>query len=121
LTLSDEGITGTSAAKRLEFLRMIHQCRQKKIDLILVKSISRFARNAVDCINYMRALRALGIAIIFEEQNINTLETDSEMLITVLGAMAQEESGNLSKRVKWGKKSTRKKGVSPSRSTGMTA
>jgi len=99
---ADEGITGTSAAKRPEFLRMIRQCRQKKIDLILVKSISRFARNTVDCLKYMRALRELGIAIIFEEQNINTLETDSEMLITMLGAFAQAESESISGNVKWG-------------------
>lgn len=81
---------------------MIRQCRQKKIDLILVKSISRFARNTVDCLKYMRALRELGIAIIFEEQNINTLETDSEMLITMLGAFAQAESESISGNVKWG-------------------
>ena len=99
---ADEGITGTSAEKRPEFLRMIRQCRQKKIDLILVKSISRFARNTVDCLKYMRALRELGIAIIFEEQNINTLETDSEMLITMLGAFAQAESESISGNVKWG-------------------
>ena len=89
---ADEGITGTSAAKRPQFLRMIRQCRQKKIDLVLVKSISRFARNTVDCLNYVRALRELGIAIIFEEQNINTLETDGELLLTLLGAVAQGES-----------------------------
>ena len=82
---ADEGITGTSAAKRPEFLRMIRKCRQKRIDLILVKSISRFARNTVDCLNSMRALKELGIAIIFEEQNINTLETDGELLLAVGG------------------------------------
>ena len=99
---ADEGITGTSATKRPEFLRMIRKCRQKKIDLVLVKSISRFARNTVDCLNYMRALRELGIAIIFEEQNINTLENDSELLITMLGAVAQGESESISENVKWG-------------------
>ena len=102
LTGADEGITGTSAAKRPEFLRMIHKCRQKKIDLILVKSISHFARNTVDCLNYMRALKELGIAIIFEEQNINTLEADGELLITLLGAVAQGESESTSENVKWG-------------------
>jgi len=99
---ADEGITGTSARKRPEFLRMIRKCRQKKIDLVLVKSISRFARNTVDCLNYVRVLRSLGIAIIFEEQNINTLETDSEMLITMMGAFAQAESESLSGNVQWG-------------------
>ena len=65
---ADEGITGTSARKRPEFLRMIRQCRQKKIDVILTKSISRFARNTVDCLNYIRALKELGIAVIFEKE-----------------------------------------------------
>ncbi|MDE6840557.1 MAG: recombinase family protein [Oscillospiraceae bacterium] len=99
---ADEGITGTSAAKRPEFLRMIRQCRQRKIDLVLVKSISRFARNTVDCLNYVRALRELGIAILFEEQNINTLESAGELLITLLGAVAQGESESISENVRWG-------------------
>ena len=81
---ADEGITGTSAQKRPEFLKMIRQCRQKKIDVILTKSISRFARNTVDCLKYVRALKELGIAIIFEKEGINTLETDSEILLTRL-------------------------------------
>ena len=99
---ADEGITGTSVRKRPEFLRMIRQCKQKKIDLILTKSISRFARNTVDCLGYIRALRELGIAVIFEKENINTLETDSEMLITLLGAFAQAESESISANVRWG-------------------
>lgn len=74
---ADEGITGTSACKRPEFLRMIRQCRQKKIDIILTKSISRFARNTVDCLNYIRVLRELGIAVIFEKENINSVLMDS--------------------------------------------
>lgn len=99
---ADEGITGTSARKRPEFLKMIRLCKQKKIDVILTKSISRFARNTVDCLNYIRALRALGIAIIFEKENINTLESDSEMMITLLGAFAQAESESISQNVRWG-------------------
>ncbi len=99
---ADEGITGTSAAKRPEFLRMIRQCRQKKIDLVLVKAISRFARNTVDCLTYVRALRELGIAVVFEKENINTLDIDSEMLLTLLGAFAQAESESISGNVKWG-------------------
>lgn len=67
---ADEGISGTSASKRPAFLRMIRQCRQGKIDLVLVKSISRFARNTVDCLNYIRTLRAMGIAVVFEKENI---------------------------------------------------
>ena len=96
---ADEGITGTSAAKRPEFLTMIRKCKQGKIDLVLVKSISRFARNTVDCLNYIRALRTLGIAVIFEKENINTLEIDSEMLITmmeVMTALAQQEAESIS-------------------------
>ena len=77
---ADEGITGTSARKRPEFLRMIRQCKQGKIDIVLTKSISRFARNTVDCLNYVRALKELGIAVIFEKENMNTLEIDSEIM-----------------------------------------
>lgn len=107
---ADEGITGTSATKRPEFLRMIRKCKQKKIDLILVKSISRFARNTVDCLNYIRSLRALGIAVIFEKENINTLESESEMLITMMGAFAQAESESLSQNVRWGKRQAMREG-----------
>ena len=107
---ADEGIIGTSAKKRPEFLRMIRQCRQKKIDLILVKSISRFARNTVDCLKYMRALKELGIAIIFEEQNLNTLDNESEMLFTVMSAFAQAESESISENVKWGKRQAMREG-----------
>lgn len=107
---ADEGITGTSARKRPEFLRMIRQCKQKKIDIVLTKSISRFARNTVDCLKYVRALRELGIAVIFEKENINTLETDSEMLITLLGAFAQAESESISANVRWGKRQAMREG-----------
>jgi DNA invertase Pin-like site-specific DNA recombinase len=69
---ADRGITGTSARKRPEFLKMIRLCRQKKIDVVLTKSISRFARNTVDCLNYIRVLRELGIAVIFEKEYIST-------------------------------------------------
>ena len=107
---ADEGITGTSARKRPEFLKMVHLCKQKKIDIVLTKSISRFARNTVDCLNYIRALKALGIAVIFEKENINTLETDSEILITMLGAFAQAESESISQNVRWGKRQAMREG-----------
>ena len=103
---ADEGITGTSARKRPEFLRMIRQCKQGKIDIVLTKSISRFARNTVDCLNYVRALKELGIAVIFEKENMNTLEIDSEILITMLGAFAQSESESISANVRWGIRQT---------------
>lgn len=107
---ADEGITGTSARKRPEFLRMIRLCKQKKVDIILTKSISRFARNTVDCLNYIRFLRELGIAVIFEKENINTLEADSELLITLLGAFAQAESESISANVRWGKRQAMREG-----------
>lgn len=99
---ADQGKTGTCARKRPEFLRMIRPCRKKKIDIVLTKSISRFARNTVDCLHYIRALRELGIAVIFEKEGINTLESDSEMLITILGAFAQTESESISGNIVWG-------------------
>lgn len=107
---ADEGITGTSARKRPEFLKMIRQCRQKKIDIVLTKSISRFARNTVDCLHYIRLLKELGIAVIFEKENINTLESDSEILITLLGAFAQSESESISANVRWGKRQAMREG-----------
>lgn len=107
---ADEGITGTSARKRPEFLRMIKLCRKQKIDVILTKSISRFARNTVDCLNYIRILKELGIAVIFEKENINTLETDSEILITMMGAFAQAESESISANVRWGKRQAMREG-----------
>ncbi len=107
---ADEGITGTSAKKRPEFLRMIRLCKQGTIDLILTKSISRFARNTVDCLKYIRLLREHGIAVIFEKENINTLETDSEILITMLGAFAQAESESISANVRWGKRQAMREG-----------
>ena len=100
---ADEGITGTSACKRKDFLRMIRQCRKGKIDMILAKSVSRFARNTVDTLSYTRELRSMGIPVIFEEQNINSIYPESEFLITIHGAFAQSESEGISSRVKWGK------------------
>ena len=99
---ADEGITGTSTSKRKNFLRMIRQCRQGKIDLILTKSISRFARNTVDTLNYTRELRSLGIPVIFEEHGLNSIYPESEFLITIFGAPAQAESESTSSRVRWG-------------------
>lgn len=85
---ADEGITGTSVKKRTNFLRMIRLCRKGKIDIILTKSISRFARNTVDCLNYIRELKELGIAVIFENENINTMKADTEIIITMLAGFA---------------------------------
>ena len=107
---ADEGVTGTSTCKRMEFLRMIRQCRQGKIDMILAKSVSRFARNTVDTLNFTRELRGLGIPVIFEEQNINSIYPESEFLITLHGAFAQAESESTSSRVSWGKRQAMRSG-----------
>lgn len=98
---ADEGITGTSAKKRGDFQRMLEDCRKGKIDKILVKSISRFARNTKDCLEAVRELRTLGISIFFEEHNIDTRMVSSEMLTSVIAACAQAESESISQNMKW--------------------
>ena len=110
---ADEGITGTQAKKRPEFLKMIRLCQQGKIDMILTKSLSRFARNTVDSLKYIRDLKALGIAIVFEKENINTLETDTEMMLTIMSCFAQAESESISKNVSWGIRQSFKNGNVP--------
>lgn len=110
---ADEGISGTQAQKRPEFLKMIRLCRQRKIDVILTKSLSRFARNTVDSLGYIRELRALGIAVISEKENINTLTAESEMLITIMSCFAQAESESISKNVSWGVRQSFKNGNVP--------
>ncbi len=110
---ADEGISGTQAKKRPEFLKMIKLCRQGKIDMILTKSLSRFARNTLDSIDYIRELRVLGIAVVTEKENINTLTEDSEMLITILSCFAQAESESISKNVSWGVRQSFKNGNVP--------
>ena len=99
---ADEGISGTQTKKRTQFNRMIKRCKQKKIDLILCKSISRFARNTVDCLEYIRQLRSLGIGVMFEKENIDTLNMTSEFIIALYGSFAQAESESISKNVTWG-------------------
>ena len=99
---ADEGITGTQAKKRPEFLKMIRYCRRGSIDIILAKSVSRFARNTVESLQYVRELKELGIAVIFEKENINTLEQSDEMMLTIFSWFAQAESESISKNVTWG-------------------
>lgn len=99
---ADEGISGTQTKKRTEFNRMIRMCRRKKIDLVITKSISRFARNTVDCLEYVRQLKDLGIGVIFEKENINTLTMTSEFMIALYGSFAQAESESISKNVSLG-------------------
>ena len=98
---ADKGITCTKAESRKEFMRMIEDCRARKIDRIFVKSVSRFARNTVDTLKYIRELKDLGISIYFETQNIDTLTPGGEMLITILAAMAEQESRTMSTNIKW--------------------
>lgn len=98
---ADEAVTGTSAEKRSDFQRLIQDCRAGKIDRILVKSISRFARNTLDCIQTVRELKMLGVAIEFEKEHIDTSKMGSELILSMLSAAAQEESLSISKNLKW--------------------
>ena len=100
---SDYARSGTSVKKRTEFQQMIQDCREGKIDLIITKSISRFARNTLDCLNFVRLLKSLSppVAIYFERENINTLDTKSELLLTILSCIAQDEARNISENMKW--------------------
>ena len=85
---ADEGISGTGTKKRAEFNRMIGDCRAGRIDRIVTKSISRFARNTLDCLNYVRELRSLGIGITFEKEGIDTLDAKGEVLLTILSSLS---------------------------------
>ncbi len=107
---ADEGITGTSLQKRTEFNRMIAACKRGSIDIILTKSLSRFARNTVDCLEIVRMLKARGIGVIFEKENIDTLTQSSEFIMTLFSGFAQAESESLSKNVTWGKQKSMEAG-----------
>ena len=93
---ADEGISGTSAEKRQDFQRLLSDCRKGLIDKILVKSISRFARNTTDCLKTIRELRSMGVNVLFEEQNIDTANMSGELLTAVFAAIAQKESESIS-------------------------
>ena len=103
---ADEGISGVSTRKRAQFNEMIALCKRRKIDMILTKSISRFARNTLDCIRYVRMLKSWGVRIIFEKENIDTANMNSEMILTCLSSFAQAESesisGNVTKGIRMG-------------------
>ena len=92
---ADEGMTGTSVSKRKQFLKMIRDCEAGRIDLIVTKSISRFARNTLECLTFVRHLNKIGVHLIFESNNIDTRTAFSEMLLTVLAAFAQVESRSI--------------------------
>ena len=107
---ADKGITGTSIKKRDEFKKMIRLCRQGKVDMIITKSISRFARNTVDCLVYIRKLKEMGVDVFIEEQGIHSTQPGAEFYITIYGSIAQSESENISANVKWGKEQSAREG-----------
>jgi len=99
---ADEGISGTSTKKREQFNKMINDCKDGKIDMIITKSISRFTRNTLDCLNFVRALKEVGVGVIFEKENINTLDSKGEVLLSILSSLAQDESRSISENCTWG-------------------
>ena len=99
---ADEGLSGTSVRRREEFNRMIAACEAREVDMVITKSISRFARNTLDCLNYIRRLKALNIPILFEKESINTMDAVGEVLITILASIAQQESKSISDNVRMG-------------------
>ncbi|MEG1256423.1 recombinase family protein [Clostridium sp.] len=99
---ADEGISGTNTKKREQFNKMIQACKAENIDMIITKSISRFARNTLDTLNYVRSLKELGIGVIFEKENINTLDSKGEVLLTILSSLTQDESRSISENSTWG-------------------
>ncbi|MDF2987057.1 MAG: site-specific recombinase, invertase Pin [Eubacterium sp.] len=107
----DEGISGTSINKRNGFKKMIKDAENKRFDLVITKEISRFARNTLDSIFYTRKLKELNVGVYFMNDNINTLDPDSELRLTIMAGIAQDESRKTSERVKWGQKRSMEKGV----------
>ena len=93
---ADEGISGTQTKNRTEFKRMIRMCKNKKIDLVITKSISRFARNTVDCLNFVRKLKDKNIPVFFEKEGIESTDQRGEIMLTILASLAQQESESLS-------------------------
>lgn len=108
---ADEGITGTSTKKREQFNRMINDAHRGAFQLIITKEVSRFSRNILDTIAYTRELKALGVGVLFMNDGISTLEPDSELRLSIMGSIAQEESRKTSSRVKWGQARQMERGV----------
>ena len=108
---ADEGVSGTSTKNRKEFMRMINCACSGEIDLILTKEISRFARNTLDSIAYTRQLKKHGVGVLFMNDNINTLDPDAEMRLTIMSSIVQDESRHTSERVKWGQRRRMEQGV----------
>ncbi|WP_160678043.1 recombinase family protein [Clostridium sp. C8-1-8] len=99
---ADEGISGTNTKHRVEFNKMIEAALAGKFDMIITKSISRFARNTLDCLKYVRLLKEKGVAVYFEKENIDTMDSKGEVLLTILSSLAQDESRNISENSRWG-------------------
>ena len=108
---ADEGITGTSTKKRVQFNRMISDAKMGKFKLIITKEVSRFSRNILDTIQFTRELRAIGVGVLFMNDGISTLEPDAELRLSIMGSIAQEESRKTSSRVKWGQTRQMERGV----------
>ncbi len=108
---SDEGISGTGTKHRSGFMDMIQACEDGRVDLVITKSVSRFARNTADCLLFSRRLKNLGIPIIFEKEGLNTMDASGELLFTVLSSLAQEESRNISENTAWGIRSKFQQGI----------
>lgn len=108
---ADEGTTGTSTKNRSQFLQMIEDAKKGEFDLIITKSISRFARNTLDTIKYTRLLKSLNVGVYFEKDNLWTLSDDGEFILTVIAAVAQEESRSISENTKWGMRRKMSKGI----------
>ena len=107
---ADEGITGTNTKKRDGFNEMIERAMNGEIDLILTKSISRFARNTVDTLQTVRKLKAVGVEVIFEKENLHTLDPKCEVMLTIMSSLAQEESRSISENVRWGQQKSMQDG-----------
>lgn len=112
---ADKGISGTSTLKRDEFNKLMKLCKNGKVDMIITKSISRFARNTLDCIKYTRMLKELNVDVFFEEQGIHSTAPGAEFYITIYGSIAQSESENISANVIWGKTQSARQGNVPFR------
>lgn len=108
---SDYGITGTSMDKRPGFLQIIEECKKGNIDIILTKSIKRFARNTVDILRVVRNLKSMGVEVRFENEKIHSLSGDGELMLSILASFAQEESRSLSDNIKWALKKRYAKGL----------
>ena len=107
---ADKGLSGTGTKKRKEFNRLMRYCKQGKVDMIITKSVSRFARNTLDCLKYIRMLKELGVDVYFEEQGIHSTQPGAEFYITIYGSIAQSESENMSANIIWGKAQSAKEG-----------